>query len=76
MRERQTMLRLPDLYQMQVKTTVHESKVDSLKRGMLARIRIQDRDYQGTVTSVATQAGTVELVFRQRQGICRHREHR
>ncbi len=55
-RERQTMLRLPDLSQMQVKTTVHESKVDSLKRGMLARIRIQDRDYQGTVTSVATQA--------------------
>jgi HlyD family secretion protein len=55
-RERQTILRLPDLTKMQVKTTVHESKVDTLKRGMLARIRIQDRDYQGTVTSVATQA--------------------
>ncbi|MEX2111867.1 MAG: HlyD family efflux transporter periplasmic adaptor subunit, partial [Pirellulales bacterium] len=55
-RERQTILRLPDLSKMQVKCTIHESKVDSLKRGMLARIRIQDRDYQGTVTSVATQA--------------------
>jgi hypothetical protein len=41
---------------MQVKCTVHESKVESLQRGMLARIRIQDRDYQGTVTSVANQA--------------------
>jgi hypothetical protein len=41
---------------MQVKCTVHESKVDSLKRGMRARIRIQDRDYQGTVASVASQA--------------------
>ena len=56
MRERQNILRLPDLNQMQVKCTVHESKVDSLQRGMRARIRIQDRDYQGTVTSVSSQA--------------------
>ncbi len=55
-RERQTMIVLPDLSQMQVKCTVHESKVDSLHRGMRARIRIQDRDYQGTVTSVSNQA--------------------
>ena len=32
MRERQTMIRLPDLSHMQVKCTVHESKVDSLLR--------------------------------------------
>ncbi len=47
------MMRLPDLSQMQVKCTVHESKVDSLQRGMLARIKVQDRDFQGIVTSVA-----------------------
>ena len=41
-RERQTILRLPDLAQMQVKVAVHESKVESLARDMRARIRIQD----------------------------------
>src|SRR5262249_27715658 len=55
MLERQTMIKLPDLTRMQVKTTVHESKVDMLQRGMRARIHIQDRDYQGTVTSIASQ---------------------
>ena len=53
--ERQTMIKLPDLTQMQVKCTVHESKIDSLKRGMRARIRIQDHEYQGVVTNVANQ---------------------
>ncbi len=55
MRERQTMIKLPDLSQMQVKCTVHESKVDMLQRGMRARIRVQDHDFQGTVISVANQ---------------------
>jgi RND family efflux transporter MFP subunit len=55
MRERQSIIKLPDLSHMQVKCTVHESKVDSLKRGMRARIRIQDHEYQGVVTSVANQ---------------------
>ena len=54
-RERQTILRLPDLAQMQVKVAVHESKVESLARDMPARIRIQGRDYTGTVASVANQ---------------------
>lgn len=54
-RERQTILRLPDLSQMQVKVNVHETKVESLGRGMRARIRIQDRELQGTVTSIANQ---------------------
>jgi hypothetical protein len=54
-RERQTLIRLPDLAQMQVKCTVHESKIDSMRRGLRARIKVQDRDFQGIVTSVANQ---------------------
>ncbi len=54
-RERQSIIRLPDLAHMQVKCTVHESKVDQLRPGMRARIRIQDRDFQGEVASVANQ---------------------
>lgn len=55
MRERQTMIKLPDLTRMQVKTTVHESKVDQLQRGMRARIRIQGNEYQGVVTTLSNQ---------------------
>lgn len=54
-RERQTILRIPDLTKMQVKVAVHESKVESVKRGMPARIKIQDRILQGYVESVANQ---------------------
>jgi RND family efflux transporter MFP subunit len=54
-RERQTMIRLPDLSHMQVKCTIHESKIDNLRRGMRARIKVQDREFQGIVTSVANQ---------------------
>lgn len=54
-RERQTLVRLPDLSQMQVKVVVHESKVELLKPGMRARIKIQDREFHGEVTSVANQ---------------------
>jgi multidrug efflux pump subunit AcrA (membrane-fusion protein) len=54
-RERQTILRLPDLAQMQVKVNVHESKVKQIKPGMRARVRILDRDMGGTVTAVASQ---------------------
>ncbi len=54
-REQQTMFRLPDLTEMQVKVAVHESKVDQVARGLRARIRIQDRECQGTVLSVANQ---------------------
>jgi len=54
-REQQAILRLPDLSNMQVKVTVHESKVDRIHRGMRARIRIQGRDFQGVVISVANQ---------------------
>ena len=54
-RERQTIFRLPDLSQMQVKVAVHESKVDQLSRDMRARVRILDREFQGTVGSIANQ---------------------
>jgi HlyD family secretion protein len=54
-RERQTILRLPDLSQMQVKVNVHETKVEQLRIGMRARIRILDRELQGAVSSIANQ---------------------
>jgi hypothetical protein len=40
---------------MQVKTLVHESKVDGLAPGMRARIHIQDREFQGEVKQIANQ---------------------
>ncbi|MBM4001356.1 MAG: HlyD family efflux transporter periplasmic adaptor subunit, partial [Planctomycetes bacterium] len=54
-RERQTLLRIPNLQKMQVKVAVHETKVESIRRGMRARIKIQDREVQGTVESIANQ---------------------
>ncbi len=54
-REQQTIFRLPDLSQMQVKVTVHESKVDQIRPGMRARIRVQSQEFQGTVSNVANQ---------------------
>ena len=55
-REHQILIQLPDLTQMQVKVEVHESKVEQLKIGMKARIRIQDDEFQGSVASIANQA--------------------
>jgi HlyD family secretion protein len=54
-RERQSILRLPDPSQMQSKIPVHESKIDQLRIGMRANLRVQDREFQGTVASVANQ---------------------
>ena len=54
-RDRQNILRLPDLSQMQVKVKVHETKVEDLERGMRARVDIQGREFQGNVTSIANQ---------------------
>ncbi|MGC3969619.1 MAG: HlyD family efflux transporter periplasmic adaptor subunit [Pirellulales bacterium] len=54
-REGQVILRVPDLSQMQVKTTVHESKVESLRSGMPASVRIQNRKLTGYVTFIANQ---------------------
>jgi len=55
LREQQDIFRLPDLTKMQVKVAVHESKVEQLRAGMRARIRVQDREFQGSVVSVASQ---------------------
>ena len=51
----QALVRLPDLSKMQVKVTIHESKVDQLRSGMSARVVIQDQEYEGKVISVANQ---------------------
>ncbi|MCC9606338.1 HlyD family efflux transporter periplasmic adaptor subunit [Blastopirellula sp. JC732] len=54
-REGQTIVRIPDLAKMQVKVTIHESKIDRIRSGMPARIVIQDRTFAGHVTSIANQ---------------------
>lgn len=64
-RERQTILRLPDLSKMQVKVNVHESKVEMLglawKKALAAgnelpaRIQIQNRMLDGALSSIANQ---------------------
>lgn len=54
-RESQTILRLPDLSNMQVKMTVHESKVERLKVGMPANVKISDREFQGKIVTIANQ---------------------
>ncbi|HEV7226249.1 MAG TPA: HlyD family efflux transporter periplasmic adaptor subunit, partial [Pirellulales bacterium] len=52
----QAIVRLPDLKNMQVKGLVHESKIDQLRIGMRAQITIQDRTFQGEITSISNQA--------------------
>ena len=54
-RDAQTILRLPDLSNMQVKMTVHESKVERLKVGMPANVKISDREFQGKIVTIANQ---------------------
>ncbi|HEX4129683.1 MAG TPA: efflux RND transporter periplasmic adaptor subunit [Pirellulales bacterium] len=54
-RDQQTIVRVPDLQQMQVRALVHESKVDSLAPGMRAEIIIQDRRFHGEVKAIANQ---------------------
>lgn len=54
-RERQSIIRLPDLSQMQVKVLVHESKVEQLAPGQRAQVKLLDRTFQGAVRNVANQ---------------------
>ena len=75
-KERQTLIKLPDLARMQVKTTVHESKVDQIRRGMRARIQVQDREFQGTVTMISSQPEPTDFFRWQCEGIRRVRLHR
>jgi RND family efflux transporter MFP subunit len=55
-RPRQSILSLPNLTTMQVKTAVHESVVDQIETGMKATVHVDafpDRVYSGSVRSVA-----------------------
>ena len=51
----QAIFRLPDLKNMQVRTLVHENKVDALRPGLSATIKIQDREFEGEIASIANQ---------------------
>ncbi len=56
LRPRQKILSLPNLSQMQVKTSVHESVLDQVKPELSASVRVDafpERLYRGTVKSVA-----------------------
>jgi multidrug resistance efflux pump len=51
-----TILRIPDLTSMQVKVTIHESRIDQIRIGMPAQIKIGDRDpMMGHVLSISNQ---------------------
>ena len=54
-REGQDLIRLPDLTKMQVSVSIHETKVNLLRIGMPARIVIQDKEFDGSVISIANQ---------------------
>ena len=54
-RERQTIFRLPDTEQMQVKVAVHESKIDQLRLKMRALVHVLGQEFQGTVETIANQ---------------------
>lgn len=55
-RPRQTLLSLPNLQSMQVKTSVHESVLDQIRQGLGATVRVDafaDRVYRSSVRTVA-----------------------
>lgn len=55
-RERQSILKLPDLSKMQVRTHVHESVLDQVQPGLPVTVRVDafaDRAYEAVVESVA-----------------------
>ncbi len=64
-RERQTILRLPDLGQMQVRVVVHESRVEPLGRALAqaessggelpVRVEVQGKRLRGRLVSIANQ---------------------
>jgi HlyD family secretion protein len=58
-RERQKIIRIPDLDSMQVNVKVHEAKVSHVRPGQHAKVRVEsmpDRILPGTVRTVATTA--------------------
>jgi HlyD family secretion protein len=54
-RERQVIAQIPKLTEMQANVPVHESKVEQLKPGMRAHLKVLDKEFQGTVSSIANQ---------------------
>ncbi len=54
-REMQSIIQLPDLGRMQVNTLIHETKIDKIRAGMPATIRIRGRELQGAVKFVNNQ---------------------
>jgi multidrug resistance efflux pump len=50
----QVLLLMPDLTQMQVKVGIHESIIDRVNPGMMAKVTLPDKELEGTVTSVAS----------------------
>jgi len=53
--EGKTILQLPDLARMRVDVEVHEAKIDRIRIGMPARVRVQGREFPGTVTAVGNR---------------------
>jgi RND family efflux transporter MFP subunit len=53
--EGSTILRLPNLSRMRVDVEVHEARVDKIRVGMPARIRVQEREFTGAVSAVANR---------------------
>lgn len=54
-RERQTIIQLPDLTQIQARVPVHESRVEEVHAGQRAHLKVLDKEFQGVVTSIANQ---------------------
>jgi HlyD family secretion protein len=54
-RQTQTIVRLPNLAEMQAKVLVNESKIEMLKLGMSTKVTIQDRVFQGSVKHISNQ---------------------
>jgi len=50
-----TIIRLPNLSRMRADVEVHEAKVDKIRTGMRARIKVQGREFGGAVTAVANR---------------------
>ena len=55
-RKDQVLLLMPDLNKMQVKVGIHESMIDRVKTGLLARVTLPDRSLEAEVSSVSTIA--------------------
>ena len=51
-REKQILVRLPDLSRMQVKAAIHESKISMIRAGMPARVILNGKELKGVVDMV------------------------